>query len=202
MRKSIPTRRVNRRRFLLTTSATLTTIALLGCGPSDSPLPNASRSPANLAARAALEPPRLPAFPLDVEFGRGLRLDGVSLARRSLPPGTKFRLWLYWTAIAQCDEDLRSVGSLFADGGRILAREDDQIGGHRHVLSVWAMGERNVDEMEISVARKTPEGEYLLGISVLRADRQTAVPVSSRTSHAVAPGEAAVAVTTIAVAQA
>jgi hypothetical protein len=108
-------------------------------------------------------------------------------------------LWLYWTAIAQSTEDWRSVGSLVADGGRIVAREDDQIGGRRHVLSAWAAGERNVDEMEISVARNTPGGEYALSISVLRADRQTTVPISSRHSQTAAPGETAVAVTTIAV---
>jgi hypothetical protein len=175
------------------------TIALVGCADLALPRANPARV-ADVAARETLVAPPVPEFPLDVEFGQALRLDGVSVARGSVPQRAKLRLWLYWTAIAQSSEDLRSVGSLVADNGRVVAREDDQIGGRRHVLSAWAVGERNVDEMEITVGRSTRDGEYALAISVLRADKQTPVPISSRPSQAVALGEAAVAVTTIAVA--
>ncbi len=81
--------------------------------------------------------------------------------------------------------------------GRVVGKEDDQIGRRKHQLSRWAPGERQVDEMRIRIAPSTPPGEYGLSIAVLRPDNETHVAITSRPVRTTLWGEDAVLVGTV-----
>jgi hypothetical protein len=134
---------------------------------------------------------------LDAVFGRAVRLEGVTIERDTVRPGGYLRIWLYWQSVAVSQEDLRSVGQLIAEGWRVLASEDDQIGRRRRFLSRWEVGERSVDEMRIRVGPSVGPGEYGLAIGVLRPDNQTHVPLTTRPPAASIWKEDAVLVGTI-----
>jgi len=130
-------------------------------------------------------------------FGRVLTLEGVSIDQDTVKAGDYLRIWLHWRLTAEPQEDFRSIGRLVTGGGRIVASEDDQIGGRKRHLSRWQAGERVVDEMRLRVTPSSAPGEYGLAIGVLRPDNLTAVPISSRAPSASTWQEDAVLVGTI-----
>jgi hypothetical protein len=113
-------------------------------------------------------------------FGRVVSLEGVTIDRETVRAGDHLRLWLHWQAVGQATEDLRSIGRLVMANGRVLGSEDDQIGGRRHHLTRWQVGERRVDEMRIRVVPASAPGEYGLVIGVLRLDNLTPVQMTTR----------------------
>jgi hypothetical protein len=117
---------------------------------------------------------------LDAVFGRMVRLEGVTIERETARPGEYLRLWLYWQCVGVSQEDLRSIGQVTAEGWRVLASEDDQIGRRRRFLSRFEVGERSVDEMRIRIVPSVGAGEYGIAVGVLRPDNQTRVPLTSR----------------------
>jgi hypothetical protein len=173
-----------RRRLLGGLAASGIAIVLAGC---DRPLPlnpNALTStPARKPQPVPLEPVAPPAAPdvtLDAVFGRVVRLEGVTIERETVRPGEYLRIWLHWQSVAPSQEDLRTAGQLIADGWKVLASEDDQIGRRKRFLSRWDIGERSVNEMRIRVGPSVGPGEYGLAVGVLRPDNQTHVPLTSR----------------------
>ena len=124
-------------------------------------------------------------------------LEGVTIERDTVKAGDYLRLWLHWQSTTHSQEDLRSIGRVVTASGRVLASEDDQIGGRKHHLSRWQVGERVIDEMRVRVTPSSAPGEYGLAIGVLRPDNQTAVPVTSRAPSAGTWQEDAVLVGTI-----
>ena len=142
-------------------------------------------------------PPQAPRTPVGATFGRVLTLEGVTVERDVVKAGDYLRIWLHWHAPAQSQEDLRSIGRVVTAGGRVLASEDDQIGGRKRHLSRWQVGERVVDEMRLRVTPSSAPGEYGLAIGVLRPDNLTAVPVTSRAPSAATWQEDAVLVGTV-----
>ena len=149
------------------------------------------------AALAPAGPPESPRTPVGATFGRVLTLEGVSVERDAVKAGDYLRIWLHWHATAQSQEDFRSIGRVVTAGGRVLASEDDQIGGRKRHLSRWQAGERVVDEMRLRVTPSSAPGEYGLAIGVLRPDNLTAVPVTSRAPSAATWQEDAVLVGTV-----
>jgi hypothetical protein len=125
-------------------------------------------------------PPTSPGLPIGAVFGRVVTLEGVTIDRDTVKAGDYLRLWLHWQLTAEAQEDWRSVGRLVTGNGRVLASEDDQIGGRRRHLTRWQVGDRAVDEMRVLVTANASPGEYDLAVGVLRTDNQTAVPVTSR----------------------
>lgn len=113
-------------------------------------------------------------------FGKVVTLEGVTIERETVQAGEYLRIWLHWQATGPASEDLRSIGRLLSPTGRVLASEDDQIGGRRRFLTRWQVGERNVDEMRLLVAPSAGAGEYGLIVGVLRPDNQTPVPITAR----------------------
>jgi hypothetical protein len=163
------------------------------------PTPLAGSSPRRNEP-APLAPAGLPTAPntlVGATFGRVITLEGVTVERDAVKAGDYLRIWLHWHAPAQSQEDLRSIGRVVTTGGRVLASEDDQIGGRKRHLSRWQVGERVVDEMRLRVTPSSAPGEYGLAIGVLRPDNLTAVPMTSRAPTAATWQEDAVLVSTI-----
>jgi hypothetical protein len=159
-----------------------------------------SSAPSRRVEPTPLAPTRPPAAPttlVGAVFGRVVTLEGVTLERDVVKAGEYLRIWLHWQASAQSQEDLRSIGRVVTAAGRVLASEDDQIGGRKRQLSRWQVGERVVDEMRLRVTPSSAPGEYGLAIGVLRPDNQTAVPVTSRAPSAATWQEDAILVGTI-----
>ena len=125
-------------------------------------------------------PPTSPGVLVGAIFGRVVTLEGVTIDQDTVKAGDYLRLWLHWQLTAEAQEDWRSVGRLVTGSGRVLASEDDQIGGRRRHLTRWQVGDRAVDEMRVLVSANASSGEYDLAVGVLRPDNQTAVPVTSR----------------------
>ena len=172
---------------------------MVGCEPRiklPAPLatPAATRKPPPLPAR---QPPADPGIKLGVEFGRVVRLEGVTIDQETVPAGGYLRLWLHWVSTAPSQEDLRSIGHLVGAQGRVVAKEDDQIGGRRRFLSKWQVGERGVDEMRIRIAPGAPLGELGLTVGVLRADNQTHAPITGAPADLVTWNEDAILVGTV-----
>jgi hypothetical protein len=166
-------------------------IPLLQASPTSAPRPPA-RTPL-----APAGPPAAPRTLVGVVFGRVLMLEGVSVERDTVEAGDDVRVWLHWQSVAPTQEDLRSIGRVVSPHGRIIASEDDQIGGRRYHLSRWQAGERRVDEMRVRVTASSAPGEYALAIGVLRPDNLTAVPITARSAMVAAWQEDAVLVRTI-----
>jgi hypothetical protein len=148
---------------------------------------------------APARPPAAPGLPIGATFGRVVVLDGVTVERDIVKAGDDLRIWLHWQLVGEPQEDFRSIGRLVMPGGRVVASEDDQIGGRRRHLTRWQVGERGVDEMRVLVTPNAPPGEYGLAIGVLRLDNLTPVPMTSRGPTATDWQEDAVLVATIVV---
>src|SRR4051812_27027294 len=179
-----------RRRLLGGLSAIGLSLRAAGCAPKPPsvPTPLVARAPRKIEP-APLEPAKAPASPgspVGAVFGRVVTLEGITVDRDTVKAGDYLRIWLHWQLAAPPQEDLRSIGRLVTGGGRVLAGEDDQIGGRRRYLTRWQVGERAVDEMRIRVTPNAAPGEYGLAIGVLRPDNQTSVPV---TTHPVAASD-------------
>jgi hypothetical protein len=192
-----------RRRFLGGLAASSLALVLAGC---DHTLPISTPSLIASSPRrveptplAPMAPPDEPGIRIDAIFGRAVRLEGVTLERDTVRPGDYLRVWLHWQSVAESQEDLRSVGQLVSDAGRVLANEDDQIGRRRRFLSRWEIGERSVDEMRVRIAPNVDVGEYGLTVGVLRPDNQTHTPITNRLPESSLWQEDAVLVGTIAV---
>ena len=177
---------VSQRRRVLLSGLTVSGLAVLlaGCErslpivtPSLAAAPTRRPQPAPLAP---VTPPDAPTIAVGAVFGRVVCLEGVTIDRDTVQPGDYLRIWLYWQSDGVSQEDLRSVGQVVADGWRVVASEDDQIGRRRHFLSRWAVGDRGVDEMRIRIGPSVGLGEYGLAVGVLRPDNQTHVPLTSR----------------------
>lgn len=125
-------------------------------------------------------PPAAPATRVGTVFGRVLTLEGVTVDQDSIKAGDYLRIWLHWHLTAEAQEDFRSIGRLVTGGGRVVASEDDQIGGRKRHLTRWQAGDKVVDEMRVRVTPSAAPGEYGLAVGVLRPDNQTAVPITSR----------------------
>ena len=157
-------------------------------------------APPRRAEPAPLAPVGTPAAPktlVGATFGRVITLEGVTVERDVVKAGDYLRIWLHWYSAAPSQEDLRSIGRVVTSGGRVLASEDDQIGGRKRHLSRWQVGERVVDEMRLRVTPSSAPGEFGLAIGVLRPDNLTAVPVTSRAPSAATWQEDAMLVATI-----
>lgn len=148
--------------------------------PLPTPLAGAQPRRVSPAPLEPAKPPAVPSIMLGASFGKVVTLEGVTVEREIVPAGEYFRIWLHWLAIAPATEDLRSIGRLMSPTGRVLASEDDQIGGRRRHLTRWRVGERNIDEMRMLVAPSAAAGEYGLIVGVLRPDNQTSVPLTTR----------------------
>lgn len=172
--------RPGRRRMLGRLLAVGASSILIGCEPRIT-LPATlgskppTRKPPPLAAKL---PPAEPSIELGVEFGRVVRLEGVTIDEETVSAGGYLRLWLHWQSIGPSQEDLRSIGHLVGAQGRVVAMEDDQIGGRRRYLSRWQPNERGVDEMRLRIAPRTALGAHGLAVGVLRPDNQTHVPIT------------------------
>jgi len=155
----------------------------IGCDRSLALVPT---PPTNADARKSTPPPLEPAKPppapkiaVGATFGRVVLLEGVTLEQEAVKPGGDLRIWLHWQSVAAASEDWRSIGRLVTANGRVIASEDDQVGGRKRFLTRWQVGERVVDEMRLRVAANCLPGEYGLAVGVLRPDNQTAVPVTA-----------------------
>lgn len=177
-----------RRRLLTAVAAVGLSCFMAGCDRKLPIVPTPlAAAPPKKPAPTPLAPARAPAAPsapVGATFGRVIALEGVTVDHDSIKAGDDLRIWLYWQSIAPAQEDLRSVGRVVMSNGKVVASEDDQIGGRRRILTRWQIGERVVDEMRLRLTPNTTPGEYGLAIGVLRPDNQTPVPVTRRVSSA------------------
>jgi hypothetical protein len=191
----------SRRRLLGGLAVLGLSVLTAGCDRKLSIIPTPSAAgPARRNKPAPLAPakaPGAPSAPIGATFGRVVTLEGVTIERDTVTAGDYLRIWLHWQSTAQSQDDLRSIGRIVAGNGRVLASEDDQIGGRKRHLSRWQVGERVVDEMRVRVTPSSAPGEYEIAIGVLQPDNLTAVPVSGRAPTAATWQEDAILVGTI-----
>jgi len=173
-----------RRRLFGGLAAVGLSLLAAGCEPRLPIVPTkAATPPPRRAEPAPLPPARPPAAPatkVGAIFGRVLTLEGITIDQDTVKAGDSLRIWLHWQLTTEPQEDFRSIGRLVTGGGRVVASEDDQIGGRKRRLTRWKVGDRAVDEMRVRVAPSAAAGEYGLTLGVLRPDNQTAVPITSR----------------------
>jgi hypothetical protein len=190
-----------RRRLLSAVAAVGLSFLAAGCDRKlpivPTPLAGAPPRRAAPAPLAPMKPPAAPGTLIGATFGRVLALEGITIDRVTVEAGNDLRIWLHWQSVAPSQEDLRSVGRVVTSNGRVLASEDDQIGGRKRHLTRWQIGERVVDEMRLRLTPNTTPGEYGLAVGVLRPDNQTPVPVTARAAVAQDWQEDAILVGTI-----
>lgn len=191
---------LSRRHLLVRLTALGLAGLLAGCDrglPGFQPSTVSAPQPVAPTPLALSGPPDTPTTLVGAVFGRVLMLEGVSVDRDVVTVGDDLRVWLHWQSVAPTQEDLRSIGRVVAPHGRVIASEDDQIGGRRYHLSRWQSGERRVDEMRVRVTASAAPGEYALAIGVLRPDNLTAVPITARSASLATWQEDAVLVRTV-----
>ena len=201
MRGRSATSDASKRRLFCGLLAVGASVLASGCDRSfalaPSPLAGApARKPTSTPLEPA-KPPPAPKTAVGATFGRIVLLEGVTVDQEAVKAGDDLRIWLHWQSVAAASEDWRSIGRLVTANGRVIASEDDQVGGRRRFLTRWQVGERVVDEMRLRVTANCPPGEYGLVVGVLRPDNQTAVPVTARPSAANQGQEDAVLVGTV-----
>lgn len=174
--------RAGRRRFLVGLVATGALSGATACqGHLSSPV--SSTASIRQPRVSPTEVPTPPSSSMAVDFGRVVRLDAVQLGGETVRPGDYVRIWLHWIAVGVAQEDLRSLGEIVGPNGRVVGKEDDQIGDRRNQLTRWRVGDRQINEMRIRVPPSARPGEYGLVVAVLRPDNQTRVPISSPTDR-------------------
>ncbi len=175
---------ITQRGFRATVPVLIVLAALTGCEnrlPISSPFaatPTAT-APRRAQPLADAPPPEAPATRLDVDFARTIRLEGVTVAEGSVRTGQYLRVWLHWLVLDLSQEDLRALGRVVDATGRVVGKEDDQIGPRKNYLSRWRPCDRQVDEMRIRIGQSAAPGECALVLAVLRPDNQTHVPITS-----------------------
>lgn len=195
MRDSVVRASLGRRRAL---AAILAGGLLLGATACQGRVPTASSSHEIPTIRSgAVERVTPVARPVDIEFGRVVRLEAAKIDQDSLRAGESLQVWLHWLATGVAQEDLRSLGQVVGPNGRVVGKEDDQIGSRRNELRRWKVGDRHVDEMRIRIPPGAPPGEYGVVMAVLRPDNQTRVPITSPTDRLAPWSEDSVLLATI-----
>ncbi len=192
--------RVSRRRLVHGLAVAGLSVVLAGCDRKLPMVPTPSTTAIRKPEPPALAPagaPAVPGSPIGATFGRVLVLEGVTVERDVVKAGEYLRIWLHWQSAAPSQEDFRSIGRVVGLGERVLASEDDQIGGRKRHLSRWQLGEKVVDEMRLRVTPSSAPGEYGLAIGVLRPDNLTPVPITGRAASATTWQEDAVLVGTV-----
>ena len=142
-------------------------------GEPDAPLPiSAGGEPAGQEARlGAIKLP--PAQPVTAEpartsgavFNGRFRLLGLD-APESATGGEALPVTLYWEAIEPDGRDFSVFVHLVNEAGELVAQADGQPAAGAYPTSIWAAGERVVDDRELLLPAELPAGTYLLRVGL------------------------------------
>ncbi len=103
------------------------------------------------------EPARMSGATFDSRF----RLLGFN-APESAAAGDAFPITLYWEAAAPDGRDYTVFIHLLNEAGELVAQSDGQPGAGTYPTSIWAGGERVVDEHVLTLSPDLAAGEYTL----------------------------------------
>lgn len=109
--------------------------------------------------------------PLDVTFGRTLRLLGYELGLRS----GEVQVTLFWEALAGVDRNYTVFVHLLDERGEVAAQRDAQPLGGSRPTSGWQPGEILADTYSLPA----PRAAYLLEVGLYDAGTGTRLPVDS-----------------------
>jgi hypothetical protein len=89
--------------------------------------------------------------PLDLTFGDGIRLVGLSPAHPSGRAGSSLPLTLHWTTTARIPTDYTVSTQLLDPGGRLVAQHDSMPVDNTLPMSTWEPGEAIFDPITLSI---------------------------------------------------
>ena len=159
-------------------------VTLYPRGEPDKPLPVsvAGVAAGNEARLGAIKLPPIatvtaePARTTGATFDGRFRLLGFDVPE-SAAAGEALPITLYWEAVAPDGRDYTVFIHLLNEAGELVAQSDGQPGGGGYPTSIWAGGERVVDEHSLALSPDTPAGEYTLLVGLY--DHQSGARLSA-----------------------
>jgi len=115
---------------------------------------------------------------LDVSLGDSVRLLGYSLPTAEVMPGDILQLTLFWQATAPIHERYKVFTHVIDAHGHLVGQRDAEPGGGAKITTVWAEGERVIDNYGLPILPATPPGDYLIEIGMYGLDDGLRLPVS------------------------
>ena len=117
------------------------------------------------------EPPRLSGATFDGQ----VRLLGFDTPESAIA-GETLPITLYWEAVEPNGRDYTVFIHLLNDAGELVAQSDGQPGAGTYPTSIWAGGERVVDEHVLALPLGLPAGEYILFVGLYDHESGTRLP--------------------------
>jgi hypothetical protein len=117
-----------------------------------------------------LAPPEVaPANPLPEGISRSLDLSllGYDFSSRSLNPGDRLSLLLYWRADGKPGSDYRVAVELRDAQGQAVAQQEGQTANGRYPTTKWSAGDVVRDWHDLSLSPDVPPGSYNLVVTLL-----------------------------------
>jgi uncharacterized membrane protein len=102
------------------------------------------------------------AHPVDLRFGKGARLIGYDLVKRSVTPGQTLTLTLYWQGVTEMPISYKVFTHLVGPDGKLWGQHDQLPGEGAYPTTGWRPGEFLTDTLGIPVSEGAPAGTYTL----------------------------------------
>ncbi|MBI2942410.1 MAG: glycosyltransferase family 39 protein [Chloroflexi bacterium] len=127
-------------------------------------------------ARADADGPT-PSEGLGYTLGESIHLVGFDIRDRSVAPGGKLRLTLYWQATSAVPRDYTVFTHLVDAGGRLIAQQDSQPQRGSYPTTLWAPGETVRDEYELTLPADAPSGSATILVGMYLLESGERLPV-------------------------
>ncbi|MDX1416819.1 MAG: hypothetical protein R3293_21635 [Candidatus Promineifilaceae bacterium] len=115
-----------------------------------------------------------PDNPLEVTFGRGIKLLGYDFSEDD-----SLSITLYWTSIAPVSENYDAFIHLVDKNKQIVAQTDDQPVGGLAATNLWRPGDIIRDSRTVTLPENLPTGTYELHVGVYLRESGQRLPISS-----------------------
>ncbi|MGQ9584152.1 MAG: glycosyltransferase family 39 protein [Anaerolineae bacterium] len=135
----------------------------------------------------------LESTPLDVRFGRAIRLRGYAMLTNQVAPGDILQVTLLWEAMAAPSRRYKVTVQLLDEDSQVLAQRDAEPVGDTRPTDGWAPGERIEDHYGLFIPFGTPPGQGRLLVALYQPEDGQRLPVENRQGvsnhHLILPGE-------------
>jgi hypothetical protein len=118
--------------------------------------------------------------PVNASLGGKAKLLGYRLeAKAKMKPGEKFRLTLYWQALAKMEKNYTVFAHILDQTGWLRGQKDNPPVGGTYPTTEWVVGEIVVDKYEIEVSPEAPPGEYRIEVGMYELATMKRLPAFS-----------------------
>jgi hypothetical protein len=118
-----------------------------------------------------------PQYRLDMRLGESILLVGADLPQRTVQPGDKLPVTLYWQCAAPVETSYTVFVHLLDAEGQVQGQRDRIPVRGRAPTSGWVNGQFVVDEYAIPISEEAEPGPYVLEVGMYNAEDMVRLPV-------------------------